>query len=56
MIKYKKDFNVNIRINKEDYERFVFVCKTNYLKPSKVIRLLMQNYSYKGDLLTDDNK
>lgn len=56
MIIDKKDFNINIRISKKQYDRFVFVCKTNYLKPSKVIRLLMQNYSYKGNFLTDDNK
>lgn len=55
MIKDKKDFNINIRISKKEYDRFVFVCNSNYLKPSKVIRLLMQNYSYKGELL-DDNK
>ena len=55
MIKDKKDFNINIRISRKEYERFVFVCKTNYLKPSKVIRLLMQKYSYKG-VLTDDNE
>ena len=56
MIKDKKDFNINIRISKKEYDRFVFVCNLNYLKHSKVIRLLMQNYSYKGDFPTDDNK
>lgn len=54
MIKDKKDFNINIRVSKKEYDRFVFVCNANYLKPSKVIRLLMQNYSYNGELKNDN--